>query len=136
MERTKFSRVEKKSAPYTCHIKAQFPTIIFSRLTRLGLDLNGGTLSTLFALDAALAGRGTGSVLGLFGLLLALRGGLLVLGILNSLLASSGTSFRALASSLLDHIERGTDNSTLGLDNTASTLLGDFLLFATFVSIR
>jgi hypothetical protein len=77
----------------------------------------------------ALAGRGAGGVLSLLGLLLALSSGLLLLGVLDGLLAGGGTSLGALASSLLDHIERSTDDGTLGLDDTASTLLGDFLWF-------
>lgn len=78
-------------------------------------------------MNTGLAGSGAGSGLGLLSLLLALRSGLLLLGVLDGLLASGGTSLGALASSLLDHIKGSTDDSTLGLDDTAGTLLGDFL---------
>jgi hypothetical protein len=100
-------------------------------LTRLGGNLGGSTLCTLLALNTlGLALGGAGSGLGLLSFLAALRSGLLVLGVLDSLLAGGGTSFRALASSLLDHIKGSTDNGTLGLDNTASALLRDFLIIA------
>lgn len=97
------------------------------RLTRLGGNLGSGTLSTLLALDARLALGGAGSVLGLVGLLLALSSGLLLLGVLDGGLASGGTGLGALASSLLDHVKGSTDDSTLALDDTAGTLLSDFL---------
>jgi hypothetical protein len=42
-------------------------------------------------------------------------------------LASGGTGLGALASSFLDHVKGSTDDSTLRLDDTAGTLLGDFL---------
>ena len=96
-------------------------------LTGLGGNLGSGALGTLLALDTALAGRGAGSGLGLLSLLLALGSGLLLLGVLDGLLASGGTGLGALASSFLDHVKGSTDDSTLGLDDTAGTLLGDFL---------
>lgn len=96
-------------------------------LSGLGLDLDRSTLGTLLALDTALAGRGAGSGLGLLSLLLALGSSLLLLGVLDGLLASSGTGLGALGSSFLDHIKGSTDDSTLGFDDTAGTLLGDFL---------
>jgi hypothetical protein len=105
-------------------------------LTRLGADLGRSTLGTLLALNTlGLTLGGVGSGLGLLSLLAALGSGLLLFGVLDGLLAGGSTSLGAHASSLLDHIEGGTDNGTLGLDNTASTLLGNFLFIATNPSV-
>ena len=68
-----------------------------------------------------------GGGLGLLGLLGAGGSGLLLLGLLDGLLASGLTGLGALGAALLDHVEGGTNDGTLGLDNTAGTLLGNFL---------
>lgn len=70
---------------------------------------------------------GTGGGLGLVSLLSALGSGLLLLGLLDGVLASGGTGLGALVAALLDHIERGTDDGTLGLNDTARALLSNFL---------
>lgn len=105
---------------------AQAKPLLF-RLTRLGGNLGGRALSTLLALDALGGTLAGGSVLGLLGLLSLLGSGLLLLGVLDGLLASSSTGLRALVAALLDHVEGSTNDSTLGLDGTAGTLLSDFL---------
>lgn len=94
-----------------------------------GLGLGTRTLGALLARNTArLALGGRGGDLGLLRLL-GLRGGeLLLLGLLDSLGARGGAGLGALAPLLLDHVERGTDDGTLGLDSTAGPLLGDFLL--------
>lgn len=80
------------------------------------------------ALSSLLATLGGGAgVLSLLSLLLALGSGLLLLGILDGLLAGGGTGLGALVAALLDHVKVGTDDTTLRLHDTASTLLGDFL---------
>lgn len=63
----------------------------------------------------------------LCGLLGGLLCGTLLLSGLDGGLTSSGSSFRSLVSSLLDDIEGGTDDSSLGLDGSAGALLGNFL---------
>lgn len=97
-------------------------------LTGLGLDLGGGTLGTLLALD--LLGLAAGSASGGLGLLelpLGLGGGLLLLALLDGGLAGGGASLGALGAALLDHVEGGTDDGTLVLDGAAGALLGDLL---------
>lgn len=86
-------------------------------------------LSTLLALDALTSTTlgGGGGVLGLLSLLLALGSGLLLLALLDGLLAGGGTGLGALGAALLDNVEGSTDNGTLGLHDTAGTLLGNFL---------
>lgn len=84
-------------------------------------------LSTLLTTLLSTTLGGTGGGLGLVSLLSALGSGLLLLGLLDSVLASGGTGLGALVAALLDHIERGTDNGTLGLHDTASALLSNFL---------
>jgi len=97
-------------------------------LTRPGGDLGSSTLDLLLALDALSLALGShGGVLGLLSLLLALGSGLLLLGLLNGGGTGSGTGLGAHATALLDHIEGGTDDGTLGLDDTAGTLLSNFL---------
>ena len=110
------------SLPYS---PAPSQTVQSTILTRLGGDLGSRALGALLALDA-LGRLGSGG-LGLLGLLAALGGGLLLLGVLDGLLAGGGTGLGALVAALLDHIERGTDDTTLALDSTAGTLLGNFL---------
>ena len=84
-------------------------------------------LSTLLALDALTSTTLGGGVLGLLSLLLALGSGLLLLALLDGLLAGGGTGLGALGAALLDNVEGSTDNGTLGLHDTAGTLLGNFL---------
>ena len=99
-------------------------------LSGVGLDLHLGTLGLLLGGDTTtdLATSGVGSGLGLLGLLLGLGGGLLLLGFFDGGLTGSGTGFGSLSAAFLDHIERGTDNSSLVLDGSACAFLGDFLL--------
>jgi hypothetical protein len=54
--------------------------------------------------------------------------GALLLAFLDCCGAGGASGFGSLASSLLDHVERGTDNGPLRLDCTAGSLLGNFLL--------
>lgn len=97
-------------------------------LTGLGRGLGSRTLGTLLALDPlGLALGGAGGGLGLLKLLLALGGGLLLLGGADGLLAGGGAGLGALSAALLDHIERSTNDGTLGLDGAAGTLLGNLL---------
>ena len=64
------------------------------------------------------------STLGLLCLLRTLRSCLLLLRLFGSLRASGCASFRTLGAALLDHVERGTNHSTLGLDLTTTAGLG------------
>ena len=82
------------------------------------LDLPAGSLAL---------GR-TSSALGLLCLLRTLRRSPLLLRLLSSSRALRRTSLRAHGPALLDHIERGTNNSTLRLDLTATAGLGLLLL--------
>jgi hypothetical protein len=84
-------------------------------------------LSTLLTTLLSTTLGGTGGGLGLLSLLSALGSGLLLLSLLDGLLAGGSTGLGALVAALLDHIERGTDDGTLGLHDTASALLGNFL---------
>lgn len=97
-------------------------------LSGCGLGLGGSTLSTLLANDPlGLALGGLGGVLRLLGLLGSSIGLLLLLGLLDGLETGGGAGLGAHGALLLDHIERGTDDGTLGLDGTAGSLLGGFL---------
>lgn len=100
--------------------------IVLRGLTRLGLDLDGRTLSTLLADDAATGGTLGGAL----GLLSLLDGGgllLLLLALLDGGETGGGAGLGAHGALLLDHIEGSTDDGTLGLDGAASALLGDLL---------
>jgi len=98
-------------------------------LTGLGLNLDRRALRTLLAGYAtsrlSLGGRcGELRLLGLLG------GGsflLLVLALLDGGKAGGAPGLRAHRAALLDHIERGTNDGTLGLNSATSALLGDFL---------
>lgn len=97
-------------------------------LASSGGDLDRRTLGTLLAdvsLGLALAGRGSG--LGLVGLLGGGGGVLLLLALLDGLGAGRRSGLGPHGAALLDHIEGGTDNGTLGLDSSAGALLGDGL---------
>lgn len=97
-------------------------------LTALCGDLHVRSLGTLLALESlSLTLGGTSSVLGLLGLLLTLSSGPLLLSFLDGGGAGGATGLGALCSTLLDHVERGTDDGTLVLDGAASALLGDLL---------
>lgn len=98
----------------------------FIPLTGLGGDLGSRALGTHLALDSAGLATG-GSELGLLGLLLLLGLALLLLGVLNVGLAGGEAGLGAHAAALLDHIEGGSDDATLGLHDTASALLRNFL---------
>ena len=71
--------------------------------------------------------RCVGRRLRLLGLLLALRGRLLFLAFPDGSLARCGPGLGTLRSALLNHVERGTDDSTLLLDGAAGAFLSDFL---------
>jgi len=103
-------------------------------LTSRGLDLLWRTLSTHLACDSGVSLCSTGSVLRLLSLLCALGSSSLLLALLDSSLTGGGTGFWSLTATLLDHIEGGTDNSTLRLDGTAGSLLGNFLLFRVWLA--
>jgi hypothetical protein len=113
-----------KIAPQKKNPKFNLPTPVYF-LTRAGLDLRSGSLSTL--LGNLLSTGSTGSVLGLLGLLLALSLSLLLLTLLDGLgtggLAGLGTE----GTLLLDHVKGKTNDGTLGLDGAAGALLGDLL---------
>lgn len=100
---------------------------ILRLLGRLG-DLGLRTLGTHLAdvADGLALGR-NGGVLGLLSLLSSLGGLLLLLVLLDGLRAGGGTGLGAHVTALLDHIEGSTNDGTLGLDVTASALLGDLL---------
>jgi hypothetical protein len=103
---------------------SQNPTILTARSS----NLLWSTLSSLLALDSgSLTLSGAGGGLGLLGLLDTLSSGSLVLVLLDGGLAGGGTGLWSLGSSLLDHIEGSTNDSTLGLNSTAGSLLGNFL---------
>lgn len=110
-----------------------FISFSFPKTERLealrGLGLRTRTLGALLAGDTAgLALGGRGGHLGLIRLL-GLRGGeLLLLGLLDGRSARGGAGLGALATLLLDDVERGTNDGALGLHGAAGPLLGDFLL--------
>lgn len=90
------------------------------------LHLGGGALGALLAdLPGALGRRG--GELGLLGLLGGGRGLLLLLALLDGLGAGGGAGLGADAALLLDHVEGGADDGSLGLDGAAGALLGDLL---------
>ena len=72
--------------------------------------------------------RSAGRALGLLGLLDALCSSLLLLTLLDGLRASGRACLRAHRAALLDHIERSTDNGTLGLDLATTAGLGLLLV--------
>lgn len=82
---------------------------------------------SVFVPSGCLASGGLGGGLGLLGLLLALRSGALLLALLDGLLAGGRARLGALRAALLDHVERGTDDGTLGLDLAATAGLGGLL---------
>ena len=108
---------------------ASTKAIIQSSLTRFGANFWHSSFNTLLALNALdLALGSLGSILGLFGLLLIFRSNFLFFSVLDGLLTGSGAGLGAHASSLFNHIKRNTNDSTLRLNDTSSTLLGNFLL--------
>jgi hypothetical protein len=101
-------------------------SVIF-HLTSSSLHLGSGTLCTLFGHLLTLTTSSTGSALGLLSLLLGLSGSLLLFALFDCLRMSRLAGLGTQITPLLNYVERGTDNGTLGLDSTTRTLLGDFL---------
>lgn len=95
-------------------------------LTSVCSDLALRALGTLLA-DLCAAGCTGGGRLGLLHLLLAALLGLLLLALGNGCLAGCLACLGSLCAAFLDHIERGTNDTTLLLKSAASALLGDFL---------
>lgn len=97
-------------------------------LTGRSLDLLWRTLCSLLACHSSgLSLCCGGCELRLLGLLGACGSSLLLLALLDSSSACGRPGLRAHAPSLLDNVERGTDDGTLGLDCAAGSLLGYFL---------
>lgn len=97
-------------------------------LASSGSDLLLSALGTLLAHVALLLGLGGGSsVLGLLGLLGGLGSSLLLLVGLDGLSAGGRSGLGAHGTALLDDLEGGTNDGTLGLDGAAGALLGNFL---------
>jgi hypothetical protein len=97
-------------------------------LASSGSDLLLSTLGTLLAhVSLGLALGGGGSVLGLLSLLGGLGSSLLLLVGLDGLSASGRSGLGAHGAALLDDLEGGTNDGTLGLDGAAGALLGNFL---------
>jgi hypothetical protein len=106
-------------------------------LTARSLDLLWRTLSSLLSYNSSnLSLCCRSGTLRLLGLLCALCCGTLLLSFLDSGCTGSGTGFGSLGSSLLDHVERGTDDGTLRLDCAAGSLLGNFLLITDKLASR
>lgn len=106
----------------------QFVFIYTVCLASSGSDLLLSTLGTLLAhVSLGLALGGGGSALGLVGLLGGLNSSLLLLVGLDGLGASGRPGLGAHGAALLDDLERGTNDGTLGLDGAAGALLGNFL---------
>lgn len=97
-------------------------------LTGRGLDLHGRALGSLLADNALGLSLGRrGRSLRLVFLLKSGLGRLLVLGVLDGSGAGSRSSLGSHGTTLLDDIEGSTDDSSLGLDGSAGSLLGGFL---------
>lgn len=97
-------------------------------LASSGSDLLLSTLGTLLAhISLGLDLGGEGSVLGLLGLLDSLNSSLLLLFGLDGLGAGGRSGLGAHGAALLDDLEGGTNDGTLGLDGAAGALLGNFL---------
>lgn len=104
------------------------PSKSIPNLTALGLNLGGRALGTLLAdLSDSLALGGLGSELSLLGLLGSSIGLLLLLALLDGLGSGSGTGLGSDVALLLDHVERSTNDASLGLDGAAGSLLGNLL---------
>lgn len=95
-------------------------------LTAGSSDLLGRTLSSLLAGDLA-TGLALGSILRLLRLLDRGSSLLLLLALLDGSETGGAAGLGAHGSALLDHLEGGTDDRSLGLDGTAGALLGSFL---------
>lgn len=100
------------------------------RLSTLRSNLHGSTLCLLLASNSSsgLTLRSLSSTLCLLSLLLAFLCSLLLLSFLDGGLTSCTSGFWSLRSSFFDDVERCTNNGTVGLDSTASSFLGNFLL--------
>lgn len=93
-----------------------------------GGDLNLSALCALLAdISLGLALGGVGGVLGLLSLLDGLSSSLLLLVLSDGLGAGGRSGLGAHGPALLDDIEGSTNDGTLGLDGTASALLGNLL---------
>lgn len=97
-------------------------------LASSGSNLDRRTLGTLLAdVSRGLTLAGGGGSLGLVSLLGSGGRVLLLLALLDGLGAGGGSGLGSHGTALLDHIERGTNDGTLGLDGSARALLGDLL---------
>lgn len=115
------------AALHTTSFSPSPPIPVYSYLAGSGGDLDLRTLCALLAdvsLGLALAG---GSVLGLLGLLGGLSSSLLLLVLSDGLGASGRSGLGSHSPALLDDLEGSTNDGTLGLDGTASALLGNLL---------
>ena len=93
------------------------------------MNLLLGTLRTLLAHNSSgLSLRCCSGRLCLLGLLRALCSVTLVLSFLDGGETGGGSGFWSLSSALLDDIEGGSNDGSLGFDGTAGSLLGYFLL--------
>lgn len=95
-------------------------------LTSVRLDLLLRSLGTLLANLSSTLGV-LGSELSLLSLLSSGSSLLLLLALLDGLGSGGGTSLGSDGSTLLNHIEGGTDDGSLGLDGSAGSLLGNLL---------
>lgn len=97
-------------------------------LTSISSGLGSRTLGTQLAnISLGLALGSLSSGLGLVGLLGSGGGLLLVLAVLDGLGSGGGAGLRSHGAALLDHIEGSTNDSSLGLDGSAGSLLGNLL---------
>lgn len=100
---------------------------MFCCLTGVGGNADLCALGALLAGDTAGLALGGSSLLGLVGLLDLLGLSLLVLDVLQVGGALGSTGLGAHRAALLDDVQGSTNDGTLGLDGTASALLGDLL---------
>lgn len=118
----------KTQEPRTPLSHFHHPSSSHSNLTGLGLDLGSRALGTLLAdLSDSLALGGLGSELSLLRLLGSSVGLLLLLALLDGLGTGSRAGLGSDVALLLDHVERSTNNASLGLDSAAGSLLGNLL---------
>lgn len=122
-------KTQEPRTPLSPNFLSSLPNFVFLLgLTSARGRLGWCTLCTLLAdLASGLALGGLGGGLSLVGLLGGGGGLLLLLGVLDGGGAGGVAGLRALSAALLDHIEGGTNDGTLGLDGSAGALLGNFL---------
>lgn len=119
---------QTKKSPPRCFAPPSLSSLLPPPLAGPGGGLLGATLRALLAdVSYGLALGGGGGVLGLLGLLGGLGRLLLLLALLDGLGAGGRAGLGALGALLLDHIEGGTDDATLGLDGAAGALLSNLL---------